>query len=266
MFPQKGLNMKKARCEKTAARQAGPQMVRPPETRRGYDPHSGASNLGALHLVWLLVLASAALARGDQEEGPYTYLVTNGQAVITGFDRRYTGPLHITDALGGYPVTTLGDYAICCCPGLTSVMIPSRVTTIGYRAFYACLGLTNVTIPDSVTNIGDGIFAACRKLLAIGVDPANACYSSSGGVLFDKAMTVLIQYPAGRAKPYTIPDSVTQIAPEAFAWCWGLTDVAIGDRLVTIGDRAFYVCPGLTRLRIPDSVTTIGHEAFGYCS
>ena len=62
-----------------------------------------------------------------------------------------------------------------------------------------------------------------------------------------------------------IPDSVTSIGDNAFAWCTGLTSVTIPNSVTSIGDEAFSGCSGLTSVTIPNSVTSIGDEAFSGC-
>jgi hypothetical protein len=59
------------------------------------------------------------------------------------------------------------------------------------------------------------------------VDSLNLAYSSAEGVLFNKAQSVLIEYPAGKAGPYTIPNRVTSIGGGAFESCTGLTSITI---------------------------------------
>ena len=142
-----------------------------------------------------------------------------------------TGAIAIPSALGGHPVTSIGDSAFYNCSGLTSVTIPSSVTSIGGYAFSGCSGLTSITIPSSVTAIGDYAFYRCSSLTSI-----------------------------------TIPSSVTSIGSSAFYSCSRLTSVTIPSSVTSIGSGAFENCSGLTSITIPSSVTSIGDYAFRDCS
>ncbi len=224
------------------------------------------------------------LISNAQAEGDYTYTVADGQATITGFNMSYSGPLSITNNLGGYPVTSIiggfehcegltvvtipnsitniGSYAFSGCFGMTSVTIPDSVISIGSRAFRYCPKLPDITIPDSVTSIGDLAFSACPALTAITVAQANAVYASSNGVLFNKNFTSLIKYPDGKTGAYTIPDSVTSIDSGAFNRCIGLTKLVIGTGMTSIGWAMLNNCSGLTSVTIHSGVTSIGEYAF----
>jgi uncharacterized repeat protein (TIGR02543 family) len=164
-------------------------------------------------------------------------------------------------------VTSIGNYAFEFCSGLTSVTIPSSVTSIGNFAFAYCTGLTSVTIPISVTSIGNTPFLGCSSLTSLIVDPGNPSYSSgSDEVLFNKTVTLVVEYPCGRLGAYVIPSSVAGIADDAFHECTKLTTVTIPNSVTSIGNHAFYGCTGLTNVTIPNSVTSIGNYAFGYCT
>jgi hypothetical protein len=133
---------------------------------------------------------------------------------------------------------------------LTSVSIPHGVTTIGDMAFYNNQ-LTSVIIPDSVTSIGESPFARCTGLADIAVEPRNERYASSGGVLFNKTLTTLIQYPAGKKEDrYAIPAGVTSIGDWAFVYCTGLTSVSVPAGVTSIGNRAIERCTGLVDIAV----------------
>jgi hypothetical protein len=60
----------------------------------------------------------------------------------------------------------------------------------------------------------------------------------------------------------TIPGSVISVGVGAFDSCTGLTNLTIGNGVKIIGDIAFASCPGLTSVMIPQSVTSIGKTPF----
>jgi len=84
-------------------------------------------------------------------------------------------------------------------------------------------------------------------LTSIVVDAKNKTYSSQDGVLYNKAKTVLIQYPHAKSGGFTIPDSVTSIDGGVFRDCTSLTSVTIPSSVKSIGMEAFDSCTSLTR-------------------
>ena len=243
----------------------------------------------------------------------------NGEASVNGVWPAF-GDVVVPSISEGIPVTSIGAEAFFDCDGLTSVTIPSSVTSIGRGAFISCSGLTSMTIPSSVMSIGDqafyycqrltsvtipssvksigwGAFSDCSKMTEIVVEAGNAEYASHDGVLYDKAMTGLIQCPAGKIGSVTIPSSVTSIGEGALRGCNKMMEilvdpgntfysshdgilydkaqteliqcpagkvgsVTIPGGVLRIGDGAFYVCQGLTSVTIPSSVKSIGPDAF----
>ena len=194
---------------------------------------------------------------------PYTYTITNGTVIITGYTGA-GGDVTIPNTINGVTVNSIGINAFQNNTNLTSVTVPNNVTNIGTWAFSTCTSLTNVTIGSGITSIGDGAFAGCFSLTSITVDPSNTVYSSVGGVLFDTSQTTLIQYPGGIAGGYIIPASVTSIGNDAFYFCPNLASITIGTNVTSIGNGAFFL-GSLTSVTIPASVTNIGNSAFAYC-
>ena len=118
-----------------------------------------------------------------------------------------------------------------------------------------------------MTSIGVDVFHSCLVLISIEVNSNNINYASVDGVLFNKLITTLIKYPAGKTQTtYSIPSSVTSIITNAFQSCTFITSVTIPVGVTSIGQNAFYLCTSLTAVTIPSSVTSIGSGAFYECS
>ena len=163
-------------------------------------------------------------------------------------------------------VTNIGVGAFATCSALTNVAFPNGLVSMGHDAFIFCDHLTRVALSSTLTSIGAVPFYSCGSLTNITVAGANPNYASLGGVLFDKALTLLIQYPAGLGGSYAMPDSVLNLGVGAFAWSSGLANVTLGKHLSSIPIGEFFYCDGLTNIIFPDSVTSIASQAFGYCS
>ena len=232
---------------------------------------------------------------------------------VTDCNAYATGKLNIPSSYNGKPVTNIGDMALWNCAYLTSIVIPSSVISIGKEAFAFCKSITSITIPNGVKSIGDYAFNDCdnlkyvtipasvtslgkapfkfnKSIVSISVDNNNSKYSSIDGILFNKNKTVLMRYPEAKTNiSYTIPNTVTTIAEEAFldskkiesivipnsvtsmgdwafAGCEKLKSIIISDNVGNIGNCAFIDCSSLTSITIPDSVTSIGNAAFDFCS
>jgi len=161
-------------------------------------------------------------------------------------------------------VMSIGDLAFDS-SSLTTITIPSSVTSIGDRVFSFCSNLTTITIPSSVTSIGGSVFMGSKNLDSINVDNRNSVYASIDGVLFDKNIRNLIQYPEGKNQgTYVIPSSVTHIGIGAFGDST-LASITLPSSITSIGFAAFDNCRGLTSITIPSSVTHIEDSAFTRC-
>ena len=195
----------------------------------------------------------------------FVYFTNNGSITISS----YGGPggaVIIPDSIHGLPVTSVAGYAFYSSFSLTRVTVPNSVTSIAAYAFYYCPSLTNVVIGSGVTNLGSPIFGSCASLAAITVDGDNPVFASEAGILFDKSLTTLLQYPMGLAGSYAISNRVTALGNGAFSSCASLTSVTIPSTINNLSDSAFENCSSLANVVIPSSVTNIGNMAFSSCS
>ena len=147
---------------------------------------------------------------------------------------------------------------------LVSVYMSNAITTINYRAFFVCSNLTSLNIPSSLININTdgGLFYGCTSLTSISVDPDNTAYASINGVLFNKTITSLLAYPAGKSETnYSVPSSVTNIGQWSFVSNVNLQIIILPNIVTSIGVGAFSYT-NLTSLKIPSSLRSIGTDAF----
>jgi hypothetical protein len=186
-------------------------------------------------------------------------LFDKSQTTLIEYPAGKAGPYMISNS-----VTSIGDVAFGTCASLTSVTFPDTVTSIGSYAFEECVSLTSATLSSNVASIGTAPFDVCTALTTITVDPLNPFYCSLNGVLFDKSMTVLIQYPAGRVGNYSVPNSVASIEHSAFWGCGGMTNVMIPSSVINIDDYAFASCAHLTGVYFNGNAPSVGANSFGY--
>ena len=165
-------------------------------------------------------------------------------------------------------VTNINAYAFYGCNNLTSINIPENVRNIEGYAFYGCDNLTSINIPEGVNYIGSNVFSDCSSLNKIQVDIDNKKYSSQEGILFDKEMTTIKCYPAGKKdkEEYIIPNSVIEIGKGAFAGCSNLTSIKIPEGVTSIESSAFFGCSSLESINIPEGLRSISSWSFVDCS
>ncbi len=141
----------------------------------------------------------------------------------------------------GSQIKTLGNGCFAEC-GFDSIALPDQIDSIGAEAFRSCTQLKTVHLSSTLRAINPTAFKWCTGITSYTVDESNPYFSSTHGMLCDKAKTTLMLFPAGLAN-----DEATVIPPS----------------ITAIGDHAFYDCTNLTNAVIPQKVTKIGARAFG---
>lgn len=185
-------------------------------------------------------------------------------------------------------VTVIGDYAFCKNEHLTTVEFPRELVSIGNGAFSDCSSLSYARLPDNLHTLGNGAFEYCNiqeasvpdatesigdspymgniSLRGIRVSPQNPNFVSHDGVLYNKSMTELIEYPSGKETlRFDIPESVVSMNNGSFAYVGLLKQINFTDNVKTVGDRSFIGCLSLSSVSIPDSVLSVGEYAFARC-
>ena len=163
------------------------------------------------------------------------------------------------------------------------LVIPEQVTykeqkytvnKIEWLAFFLCKTLTKVSIPKTVTDIQHyagfddckNPFDGCTSLEAIEVDEENPSMCSVDGVLFSKDKSRLYCYPAGaRATKYNVPDGVTWICGDAFAYNAYLGTVTIPNSVTYMSYGVFGSCSNLKSVKLSESLKYLDAYTFEKC-
>lgn len=109
-------------------------------------------------------------------------------------------------------VTEIREKVFYGCKALTNVVLPATLTKLDKAAFDGCSSLTEITLPKKLKTLGEAVFEGCTALQAINVADGNASFASADGVLFNKAKTNLLAFPAGKTGAYAVPSGTEEIA------------------------------------------------------
>ena len=161
--------------------------------------------------------------------------------------------------------------------GLAAITMPETITRIGVSAFQGTAvskwnslpglkeyadsafayntGFTAITLSSNIEKFGTGVFKGCPNLTSINVQTASTILSATGGVLYDKSGTKLLQFPAAKAVngDYAVPANVQEIGEDAFLMAKNITSLTLPVGITAIGENAFRGCAKL------DSVTVEWH-------
>lgn len=184
------------------------------------------------------------------------------------------------------------------CTSLKNVEISSTVDEINTSVFSNCTSLKQLVLPDSIKwvyedynyynydndcknfettalesiNIPSSLsdsdaFAALLpgSLKSITVNADDSNFKLVGNALFSTDMTKLYRYLGGSQNTtYTVPDSVTAIAQNAFRNCKNLKSITVGSNVTSIGVNAFEGCTNLTDVTLTN-ISDIASETFKNC-
>ncbi len=174
-----------------------------------------------------------------------------------------------------YTVNKIAAGALANNPALLSVTVPNTILEIGDEVFRDCTSLAEVTLtygiryigrqpfvntivreiklPDSVIDVGGNIAAGTLFTTTINIEDSSHFVYSDDGVLYNKDQTKLYACPARAEGTVSIPNTVTNIAADAFFGCFRLTYLNLPKTVNTIGGGAFNVAGIWPDLSAPES-------------
>ena len=131
----------------------------------------GAYNTGLNNATWHYSYKNDTL----------TFLVSNGEAILTGCSADANGNITIPNTIADATVTTISD-----------------------NAFKDCSNVTRINIPSSVNFIGDNVFVGCSSLERFEVAEDNQNYCSLNGILYTKDKKEIICTPENQVLVLTV--------------------------------------------------------------
>ena len=129
----------------------------------------------------------------DHANGDYYYSVSDGVAVIKGYDGHAT-ELSIPSSFDGYPVTSIDHRAFSYSTSISSITVPDTVSSIGNGAFEKCSSLESVFLSDSITSIGPAAFYDLANPSTIYVQSERVA-NLLGGKYRPEATTIKLESP-----------------------------------------------------------------------
>ncbi len=217
-----------------------------------------------------------------------TFLNTDSQTIGNG---SFHGTISLKEIIGIDNVTAIGEYAFIQ-TGLTHLELENVTTIAGtaftnasklesvyfpaletiesvmswsgetYSAFAYCTSLKSFYIGENLGYFDPvGTFEGCESLEEINVHENNEYFASVEGVLFNKAETELILYPASStATELELPDTIKAINAGTFMGAPNLEKVVM-PAVETIGANAF-AYSAVKEVVVSDALVEIGLGAF----
>ena len=223
----------------------------------------------------------AAIVTYDPSINPWSV------SVVDTYQSDLVIPQKVTYKGVDYTVASVGYSAFKSNKSLTSVQLPSSVKRIESDAFNDCSslisitmpgvvvidggvfngsGLKTITIPKTLKKFEKSMFGSMSELTSINVDKSHGTYCSEDGVMYNKAMTDIVGFPAKKDGNYKIPSTVTTISAGSFPENVYIDELIIPATVTKIESNAFGNNPHIKKLTIEDASKelTIGSGSNSY--
>lgn len=123
---------------------------------------------------------------------------------------------------------------------ITDLVIPDEVVIIDENAFLPAVNLESVTIGPKAIIVEPMTFSSCIGVKNFTVADDNEDMKSVDGVLFDKNVATLLQYPLGRyVDEYTLPEGVKNLEMLSMAGVH-ISNLTLPSTLSRVNAYAFY--------------------------
>ena len=149
----------------------------------------------------------------------------------------------------------IGEMAFAECDALTEIVLPNGLIEFDFDIFSSCKNLSTISFPSSLRIVSIPFAAESHKLSTILVDSNSLYYKAVDGVLYDKTMTMLLCYPAGKEQTsFIIPDTVIEIYNCAFTSNKNIQIIYIPKSVKVIGPGVFAETVNLKELHYEGTI------------
>lgn len=195
-------------------------------------------------IMTVMVLVFSGCDSLSNNVGAVKYKVVDDHAEVVALPNGSNDTdITIDDEYEGVPVTRINDFA-------GNNLESAEVIHIG----------------KNITDISEWAFSNNQKLVNYDVNSENESYTSVDGALLTIDMKTLVSYPCGGNTSFTMPNTVTEVAPRAFYKCENLEKLILSSSLETINEMSFFQCSSINELVFPNTVKFIGKDAFSKCT
>lgn len=142
---------------------------------------------------------------------------------------------------------------------LVEIVIPDHIEEVGSNAYAFCNKALKLEIGKGLKKVGELAFYDCYYLKTITVSPDNTIYSERDNALYSKDQKIIYKYPSFRKNftSVTFPETVEEVANDAFMYCFYIADWKLNEGLKKIGTEAFKQCYAMKSMTIPSTVEEI---------
>lgn len=167
-------------------------------------------------------------------DGDYSYQIPEGIGTIA--DKAFSSedaPNRITVPSS---VTEIGAFSFC---NVISIQLSEGLVRIGNNAFSNSEYLSEITIPETVAYIGSGAFEGCTALRTVNL-PETMTELGSRAFYGSDIRTIVI------------PNGITELQAELFAYCSDLTTIEIPESVTQIDESVFEGCSSLVTIQVAE--------------
>lgn len=171
--------------------------------------------------------------------GNKNYTSESGVLYNKGKTRLLQYPLHKTSKTFRTPssVVTIRKNAFSENYKVSKLVLPDSVERIGSYAFETAK-VGSVRIPSRLRSLGTGAFRDCNNLKEF-TGAGSLSYTVKDGILYNKKMSTLIQYPAKeKTASFTVPATVKTVSSRAINNQSYLAKLIFGKKLTSLDSSA----------------------------